>query len=48
MTVGYVWFIQADDKDVGYVVVTLCHGMTFGGLNAIIDDFFVPTRNPSM
>lgn len=38
---GHVWFIQSNSKDVGYVVVTLCHSMTFGGLAAIVDDFFV-------
>ena len=38
---GQVWFIQSNSKDVGYVVVTLCHSMTFGGLTAIVDDFFV-------
>ena len=38
---GHVWFIQANSKDVGYVVVTLCHSMTFGGLSAVVDDFFI-------
>jgi len=38
---GYVWFIQSDGRDVGYIVVTLCHSMTFGGLVGIVDDFFV-------
>jgi GNAT superfamily N-acetyltransferase len=38
---GHVWFIQADSKDVGYVVVTLCHTMTYGGTSAIVDDFFI-------
>ena len=38
---GYVWFIQANSKDVGYVVVTLCHSMTFGGLCAIVDDLYI-------
>ena len=33
--------MKADGKDVGYVVVTLCHSMTFGGLTAIVDDFFI-------
>ena len=38
---GQVWFIQAHSKDVGYVVVTLCHSMTYGGLSAVVDDFFI-------
>ena len=38
---GHVWFIQANSKDVGYVVLTLCHSMTYGGLSAIVDDFFI-------
>jgi len=38
---GHVWFIQAGSQDVGYVVITLCHSMTYGGLSAIVDDFFI-------
>jgi GNAT superfamily N-acetyltransferase len=38
---GNVWFIQANSKDVGYIVLTLCHSMTYGGLGAIVDDFFI-------
>ena len=38
---GHVWFIQANSKDVGYVVVTLCYSMNYGGLSAIVDDFFI-------
>jgi GNAT superfamily N-acetyltransferase len=38
---GHVWIIQSDSKDVGYVVVTLCHSMTYGGPVAIVDDFFI-------
>jgi len=38
---GYVWLIQVNSKNVGYVVVTLCHSMTYGGLSAIVDDFFI-------
>jgi GNAT superfamily N-acetyltransferase len=38
---GHVWIIQAGSKDVGYVVVTICYGMTYGGLSAIVDDFFI-------
>jgi GNAT superfamily N-acetyltransferase len=38
---GHVWFIQRNSEDVGYVVVTLCHSMTFGGMAAVVDDFFI-------
>ena len=38
---GHVWFVQADSTDVGYVVLTVCHSMTYGGPTAIVDDFFV-------
>jgi GNAT superfamily N-acetyltransferase len=38
---GHVWIIQAGPKEVGYVVVTFCYGMTYGGLSAIVDDFFI-------
>jgi GNAT superfamily N-acetyltransferase len=44
---GYVWMIDADGKDVGYVVLTLRFGMEYGGSMACIDDLFVvpPSRN---
>ena len=38
---GHVWFIESNSRDVGYVVVTLCHSMTFGGMTAVVDDFFI-------
>src|SRR5438045_3942535 len=38
---GRAWFIQVNSKEVGYVVLTLCHSMTYGGLSAIVDDFFI-------
>ena len=38
---GYVWFVQSDSRDVGYVVVTFCYSMTFGGPTAVVDDFFI-------
>jgi GNAT superfamily N-acetyltransferase len=38
---GYVWFIQADGQNVGYVVLTLCYSMEYGGLSAFVDDLFV-------
>lgn len=38
---GHIWIIQSNSKDVGYVVVTLCHSMNFGGMAAVVDDFFI-------
>ena len=38
---GHVWFIQADSKDVGHVVVSLCFSMEYGGLIAFVDDLFI-------
>src|SRR6266850_1881698 len=38
---GRVWFMQTDGQDAGYVVVTFCFSMEYGGLNAIVDDLFV-------
>ena len=38
---GSVWIIQSNSQDVGYVVLTLCYSMTFGGLVAVVDDFFI-------
>ena len=41
---GSIWIIQSNSKDVGYVVLTLCHSMTFGGLIGVVDDFFIQPR----
>ena len=38
---GHIWLIQADSQDVGYVVVTLCFSMEYGGLSAFVDDLFI-------
>lgn len=38
---GFVWFIQANGQDVGYVVLTLCYSMEYGGPSAFVDDLFV-------
>jgi GNAT superfamily N-acetyltransferase len=44
---GYIWMIDEDGKDVGYVVLTLRFGMEYGGSIACLDDLFVvpPSRN---
>ena len=37
-----MWFIQAQDgQKAGYVVLTLCYNMEYGGLSAVVDDLFV-------
>ena len=38
---GFVWLINEQTEDVGYVVLTLKFGMEFGGMMACIDDLFV-------
>src|ERR1051325_2774371 len=38
---GGGWIIEADAQDAGYVVVTFCFGMEYGGLIAFVDDLFV-------
>ena len=38
---GCVWLIDAENKSVGYLVLTFRFGMEYGGLMACIDDLFV-------
>ncbi len=38
---GFVWFIQRESTEVGYVVVTLSYSMEYGGPTAVVDDFFI-------
>jgi GNAT superfamily N-acetyltransferase len=38
---GGVWIIQAESQDVGYVALTFCYTMTYGGLSAVVDDFYI-------
>jgi GNAT superfamily N-acetyltransferase len=38
---GFVWLIDGETKNVGYIVLTLRFGMEYGGLIACIDDLFV-------
>jgi GNAT superfamily N-acetyltransferase len=38
---GWVWLIQAEGQDVGYVVLALCYSMEYGGLSAFVDDLFI-------
>jgi ribosomal protein S18 acetylase RimI-like enzyme len=38
---GAAWLIHADKEDAGYVVLTKCFSMEFGGTVAFVDDFFI-------
>jgi GNAT superfamily N-acetyltransferase len=38
---GYVWIIQAEDHDVGHLVLTLRYAMEYGGIIACLDDLYV-------
>jgi ribosomal protein S18 acetylase RimI-like enzyme len=38
---GRVWLIDQGSADAGYVVLTFVYGMEYGGLMAVIDDFYV-------
>ena len=38
---GRTWLIDQDSVDVGYVVLTFVYGMEYGGLTAVVDDFYV-------
>lgn len=38
---GAVWIIEADGADAGYLVLTCCHSMEYGGPIAFVDDFYV-------
>ena len=47
---GYVWLIDDENKNVGYLVLTLRFGMEYGGLIGCVDDLFVvpPSRNKGL
>src|SRR5262249_41224910 len=38
---GRIWVIQAGSQDVGYIVLTLCYSMEYGGIIAFLDDLFI-------
>ncbi len=38
---GWVWLIEAGGQTAGYLVLTLCHSMEYGGLVAVLEDFYV-------
>ena len=42
---GQTWLLQADGRDVGYVVLTLGYSMEYGGLDAFVDDLFVRAQH---
>jgi GNAT superfamily N-acetyltransferase len=41
---GYIWVIQAEHQDVGYVVLTLKYAMEYSGLIACLDDLYVQAK----
>ncbi len=49
---GHVWLIQAPGTStpVGYLVLTLCYSMEYGGIKAFVEDLFVrlPYRNAGL
>jgi GNAT superfamily N-acetyltransferase len=38
---GRVWWIQDADKRIGYVVVTFCLSLEFGGPTAVVDELYI-------
>jgi GNAT superfamily N-acetyltransferase len=38
---GYVWIIEAENQDVGHIVITLRYAMEYGGFVACLDDLYV-------
>jgi ribosomal protein S18 acetylase RimI-like enzyme len=38
---GRIWLIQAEQEDVGYLVVTLGFSMEYGGVDGFVDDLYV-------
>lgn len=40
---GYIWLIEAPTSSTaaGYLVLTLCYSMEYGGMKAILDDLFI-------
>ncbi len=38
---GRVWIVEQGGRDVGYLVLTFVFGMEYGGLMAVVDDFYI-------
>ncbi len=38
---GRVWLVRTDGASVGYVVLTLCYSMEYGGRSAYVDDLCI-------
>jgi len=38
---GRVWVLEWDAQPVGYIVLTVCFSMEYGGLRGFVDDLFV-------
>src|SRR4051812_30205073 len=40
-SVGRIWLINDGERTVGYVVLTLCYSIEFGGRIAFVDELFI-------
>jgi GNAT superfamily N-acetyltransferase len=40
-SLGSVWLVEADAQIVGYLVLTTCFSMEYGGKIAFVDDFYI-------
>ena len=38
---GGVWLIRSDGADVGYLALTVCASLEFGGLHGLLDELYV-------
>ncbi len=38
---GAIWLLDVAEKPAGYLVLTWCYSMEYGGQKAVLDDFFV-------
>ena len=38
---GRVWFIRNNDINIGYVAITFCYSIEFGGRESFIDEIFI-------
>jgi GNAT superfamily N-acetyltransferase len=38
---GEVWIMECDGYPAGFIVLTVCFSMEYGGLRGFVDDFFV-------
>jgi len=43
-SLGNVWLFEEEDTPVGYMVLTLCFSMEYGGKDAFLDDLFIKNK----